>query len=777
MPPASVPAGQEDRARQLRDQLNDWSYRYYVLDDPAVPDAEYDRLYRELDTLEKTYPALIAPDSPTQRVGDVPLQGFPEVVHEVPMLSLGNAFDDDDLNDFDRRLRERLDTTDQVIYVAEPKLDGLAVSLVYEHGKLVRGATRGDGQTGEEITSNIRTLRSVPLQLRGKPPALVEIRGEVVMPHEGFAALNARQVEAGLKPFANPRNAAAGSLRQLDARIASQRPLTFFAYSVARLEGLPWPARHSELLAWVRDWGLPVNNEVTTCTGVAELLRFYRDIMQRRADLGYDIDGVVYKVDRLDWQSELGFVSRAPRWAVAHKFPAQEEITILRDVEFQVGRTGAITPVARLEPVQVGGVTVSNATLHNMDEIARLDLRIGDSVVIYRAGDVIPKVVSVVTERRPADAEPVTLPAHCPVCGSDVFTPEGEVIARCTGGLICGAQQKEAIKHFASRRAMDIDGLGDKLVEALVDQGLIHTMADLYRLEAGQVAGLERMGEKSAENLIAALEKSKGMPLARFLFALGIMQIGEETAKALAKAFGALTVLREADPLLLLAVPDVGHKVAGSIAAFFHEQHNQDVIDALLAQGVQAEGPGVPSAEFVACLDLIHLLVSAKALQAPLDGIGQTSLEKLGAYFGTFSALQAADDEALQQAGLNASGVAAVQRLLADSAWCARLAHAEAQCAALRDRAPASPVGALPLAGETLVLTGSLSRLTRDEAKALLEQLGAKVAGTVSKNTSRVIAGEAAGSKLKKAEALGIPVLDEEALLALLAEHGLTPES
>lgn len=773
VPPADI----LDQARALRDKLNDWSYRYYVLDDPAVPDAEYDRLFRELSRLEAKYPALISADSPTQRIGDRPLDAFEEVRHEVPMLSLGNAFDDDDLADFDRRIHERLSVSGDIDYIAEPKLDGLAVSLVYEGGELVRGATRGDGETGEDITSNIRTLRSVPLRLRGEVPELVEIRGEVVMTHRGFEALNARQREAGQKVFANPRNAAAGSLRQLDSRIAAERPLDFFAYSVARLEGRDWPQRHSDLLEWVRDWGIRVNREVRQCRGVSALLAFYHDILERRARLGYDIDGVVYKVDRLDWQERLGFVSRAPRWAVAHKFPAQEEVTILRDVEFQVGRTGAITPVARLEPVQVGGVTVSNATLHNMDEIARLDLRIGDSVVIYRAGDVIPKVVSVVAERRPADARPVQLPATCPVCDSEIFTPEGEAIARCTGGLICGAQQKEAIKHFASRRAMDIEGLGDKLVEALVDQGLVKTMADLYRLEAGQVAQLERMGDKSAANLMAALEKSKQMPLARVLFALGIMQIGEETAKALARAFGDLAALREAEPLLLLAVPDVGHKVAGSIAAFFHEQHNQDVIDALLAQGVQARGVGVPSAEFVAQLDLQHLLVAAKALQAPLDGIGQTSLEKLGSHFGSFAALQAADDEALMTAGLNASGVEAVRRLLADPAWCARLEQAQAQCDALRAQAPASEAASLPLAGETLVLTGSLSRLTRDQAKALLEQLGAKVAGSVSKKTSRVIAGEAAGSKLKKAEELGIPVLDEDALLALLAEHGLTPDS
>ncbi len=764
-------------AARLRAQLNDWSYRYYVLDDPAVPDAEYDRLFRQLQALEEAHPELISADSPTQRVGDRPLEGFEEVRHEVPMLSLGNAFDDADLMDFDRRIRERLDLDGDVEYVAEPKLDGLAVSLVYENGQLVRGATRGDGQTGENITSNIRTLRSVPLTLRGDAPALVEIRGEVMMTHEGFAELNERQLAAGLKTFANPRNAAAGSLRQLDMKLTAQRPLEFFAYSVARLEGQDWPARHSELLEKVRDWGLRVNREVRTCAGVQALRAFYDDILKRRDRLGYDIDGVVYKVDRLDWQNDLGFVSRAPRWAVAHKFPAQEEITVLREVEFQVGRTGAITPVARLEPVQVGGVTVSNATLHNMDEITRLDLRIGDTVVIYRAGDVIPKVVSVVTERRPADARPISLPAHCPVCGSEIFTPEGEAIARCTGGLICSAQRKEALRHFASRRAMDIEGLGEKLVDALVEQGLVHTLADLYRLEAEPVAALERMGEKSATNLIAALEKSKQMPLSRFLFALGILQIGEETAKALASSFGELPAIRQADEILLLAVPDVGGKVAQSVAAFFHEAHNQEVIDDLLALGLTARGNGAPAPEFVARLTVAHVLNAAKTLNAPLQGIGQKSLEKLGEQFADVGALLHADAQVLADAGLPENAASAVRAWLSDADWAARLQRCHEQIAALRERAPATEQVQRPLAGQTWVLTGSLASLTRDQAKAMLEQLGAKVAGSVSKNTACVAAGEAAGSKLAKAEELGIPVLDEAGLLAMLAEHGLTPSA
>lgn len=763
-------------AAQLREQLNDWSYRYYVLADPAVPDAEYDRLFRQLQVLEEQCPELITPDSPTQRVGERPSDGFAEVRHEVPMLSLGNAFDESDLADFDRRIRERLDIDGEVEYVAEPKLDGLAVSLVYEHGQLARGATRGDGQTGEDITENMRTLRSVPLRLRGEAPALVEIRGEVMMTHAGFAALNERQLAAGLNAFANPRNAAAGSLRQLDSRLTAQRPLEFFAYSVARIEGQPWPARHSELLALVRDWGLRVNHEVKNCLGVAGLLAYYQDILKRRDSLGYDIDGLVYKVDRLDWQNDLGFVSRAPRWAVAHKFPAQEEITILRDVEFQVGRTGAITPVARLEPVQVGGVTVSNATLHNMDEIARLDLRIGDSVVIYRAGDVIPKVVSVITERRPADARPIVLPTHCPVCGSDIFTAEGEAIARCTGGLICSAQRKEAVRHFASRRAMDIEGIGEKLVDALVETGMVGTLADLYRLEAEPLAALERMGEKSAANVLGALEKSKQMPLSRFLFALGILQIGEETAKALASSFGELAAIREADEILLLAVPDVGVKVAQSVAAFFREPHNQEVIDELLQLGLEASGPGAPAADFVSRLTVAHVLNAAKALGAPLHGIGQKSLERIGTQFADLNALRNVTAPMLAEAGLPESVAEAIAALVADEHWASRLARCQAQIEALREKAPKKDDSVQALDGETWVLTGTLATLSRDQAKALLEQLGAKVSGSVSKKTTAVVAGEAAGSKLAKAEQLGIPVLDEAALLAMLAEHGLTPE-
>ncbi|KAF0804233.1 NAD-dependent DNA ligase LigA [Alcanivorax xiamenensis] len=759
-----------EQIKQLRDQLNDWSYRYYVLDDPAVPDAEYDRLFRQLQALESEHPDLVSPDSPTQRVGDVPLEGFNEVRHAVPMLSLGNAFSDDELRDFDQRVHERLDVSGGIDYVAEPKLDGLAVSLVYENGELVRGATRGDGETGEDITANVRTIKSIPLRLRGEnPPALMEVRGEVVMTHHGFAELNRRQAEAEQKTFANPRNAAAGSLRQLDSRITAQRPLEFYAYSLAQLDGESWPDRHSAILERLRQWGLRVNPEVKLCDGVDALLAFYHDILERRDQLDYDIDGVVYKVDRLDWQRDLGFVSRAPRWAVAHKFPAQEEITVLNGVDWQVGRTGALTPVAKLEPVQVGGVTVSNATLHNIDEIRRLDIRVGDTVVVYRAGDVIPKVVRAVPERRPDNAEEIDLPAACPVCGSDIFRAEGGVVARCTGGLICGAQQREAIKHFASRRAMDIEGLGEKLVDALVDQQLIATVADLYRLQAEPVADLERMGEKSAANLIEALEHSKSVSLERFLFALGILQIGEETAKALADCFGDLDTIRRAPLLLFLAVPDVGLEVAKAIHAFFREQHNEDVIDGLLAEGVQPRANGHPSAAFVRELTLGYFLKAAKRLGMALDGVGEKSLETLGGHYKTVAALAEADAD---EAPVRPAMLAQVHNALKQDDWRQRLEQAEAQAAGLSAKAPRE-VAEQALEGQTWVLTGTLSRLTRDQAKAHLQSLGAKVAGSVSKKTHCVVAGEAAGSKLTKAEELGVAVMDEDTFVDFLAGHGI----
>ena len=677
----TIPTDISVRARELREQLNYHNYRYYVLDDPEIPDAEYDRLFRELQALEEQYPALVAPDSPTQRVGAEPLKAFGEVKHVVPMLSLGNAFSGEEVRDFGRRIAEKLGLAgDEIDFTAEPKMDGLAISLLYEAGVLVRGATRGDGVTGEDVTQNVRTIPCIPLRLRTgarQPlPRVLEVRGEVYMPKAGFEALNERQRTAGEKPFANPRNAAAGSLRQLDPKVTASRPLAMFCYGVGQVEGGQLPERHSAILAQLKDWGLRVCPEIRTVRGIDACLDYYRDIGERRASLPYEIDGVVYKVDRIELQEMLGFVSRAPRWAIAHKFPAQEALTRLLAIDIQVGRTGAITPVARLEPVEVGGVTVTNATLHNQDEIARMDLRVGDTVVVYRAGDVIPKVGSVVLSRRPPDAKPFVMPTHCPVCGSDIIRLEGQVIARCSGGLYCPAQRKEAIKHFASRRAMDIEGLGEKLVEQLVDRDLVHDPADLYALTVEQLAGLERMAQKSAENLITALEKSKVTSLGRFLFALGIREVGETTAQNLAQHFGDLQPIKEADLETLQSVPDVGPIVANSIYTFFRQAHNLEVIDKLIAAGIHWPKVEVKTPEV------------------------------------------------------------------------------------------------LPLAGKVIVLTGTLQNMSRPEAKKRLQALGAKVTGSVSKKTDWVIAGEAAGSKLKKAQELGVEVLDEAGLLNLLQQQG-----
>lgn len=681
--PESAPAGDAAstglaRLQQLRELINEANHRYYVLDAPTLPDSEYDRLFRELQAIETAHPAWVTADSPTQRVGAAPVSAFAEVRHRIPMLSLDNVFNTGELQAFDRRVRDRLgdEASVGVAYVCEPKIDGLAVSLWYRDGEFVRGATRGDGETGEDITLNLRTLRDIPLRLRGAGyPRELEVRGEVYMPRAGFEHLNERQLAEGGKPFANPRNAAAGSLRQLDPAITARRPLEMFAYAAGFVEGGSLPETQWALLQQLREWGLRINPEVRRALDVAQCQAFHDDILARRDALAYDIDGVVYKVDRFDLQRQLGFVSRSPRWATAHKFPAQEELTRLLDVEFQVGRTGALTPVARLEPVHVGGVMVSNATLHNMDELERLDIRIGDTVVVLRAGDVIPRVVRSLPERRPADARKVALPSCCPVCGSHVVKPEGEAVARCTGGLYCGAQLKEAIKHFAGRRAMDIDGLGDKLVDQLVDAGLVKTLPDLYRLDVATLAGLERMGEKSAANLVAAIDKSRETTLGRFLFALGIREVGESTAATLARHFGSLEALMEASEAVLLTVQDVGPVCAASLTGFFAEPHNRDIVQALRAGGIQWP-----------------------------DGLAQG--------------------------------------------------------------------GPKPLAGQTLVLTGSLSRYSRDEARDALESLGAKVAGSVSRNTTAVYAGESAGSKLAKAESLGIPVYDEEALVALLQQHG-----
>ncbi|NIF56972.1 NAD-dependent DNA ligase LigA [Enterobacter sp. Ap-916] len=668
----------EQQLNHLRTTLRHHEYLYHVQDNPEIPDAEYDRLMRELRALEEAHPELITQDSPTQRVGAAPLSEFTQVRHEVPMLSLDNVFDEASYLAFNKRVLDRLKSSDALTFCCELKLDGLAVSLLYEDGVLVRAATRGDGTTGENITSNVRTIRAIPLKLHGDNiPRRVEVRGEVFLPQAGFEKINEEARRTGGKVFANPRNAAAGSLRQLDPRITAKRPLTFFCYGVGLLEGGELPGSHMARLQQFKAWGLPVSDRIRLCSTPEEVLAFYHQVEADRPTLGFDIDGVVIKVDSLALQETLGFVARAPRWAVAFKFPAQEQMTTVRDVEFQVGRTGAITPVARLEPVQVAGVLVSNATLHNADEIERLGLRIGDRVVIRRAGDVIPQVVGVVESERPEDTQAIVFPTQCPVCGSDVERVEGEAVARCTGGLICGAQRKEALKHFVSRRAMDVDGMGDKIIDQLVEKEYVHTPADLFKLTAGKLTGLDRMGPKSAQNVVDALEKAKETTFARFLYALGIREVGEATAAGLAAHFGTLDALISASIEELQKVPDVGIVVATHTFNFFAEESNRDVIRQLTEEaGVHWPAPVVVKAEEI------------------------------------------------------------------DS----------------------------PFAGKTVVLTGSLSILSRDEAKDRLTALGAKVAGSVSKKTDLVIAGEAAGSKLVKAQELGIQVIDEAEMIRLLGD-------
>ncbi|KJS09714.1 MAG: NAD-dependent DNA ligase LigA [Gammaproteobacteria bacterium BRH_c0] len=658
--------------------LHHHNYRYYALDDPEITDQEYDRLLRQLQELETRYPHLKSADSPSQRVGVEPLSSFAEVAHLQPMLSLDNAFSDDEVSDFDRRIRERLNWREPLAYVCEPKLDGVAVSLLYEQGVLVRGATRGDGRTGEDISANVRTIASIPLRLQGDSvPPLVEVRGEIYMSRAGFEALNNAARDSGEKSFVNPRNAAAGSLRQLDSRITAARPLAIFAYGVGFSEDWPLPAEHYLVLQQLRSWGFPVNPLVEVAEDIDGCFAYYQRLAQSRDSLDYDIDGIVYKVNDLALQKRLGFVARAPRWAIARKFPAQEMSTRLLDVEFQVGRTGAVTPVARLEPVFVGGVTVSNATLHNRDEIERLDVRIGDTVIVRRAGDVIPQIVKVVETERPADARPIVFPEHCPVCGSPVESVGGEAAMRCSGGLVCGAQRKQAIIHFASRKAMDIDGLGEKLIEQLVDAGLVHSVADLYSLESADLVGLERMAQKSADNVVSALEASKATTLARFLYALGIREVGEATAQALANHFITIEKLATASEEDLQQVADVGPVVAHFVREFFSAEDNLAIVRQLREQGVHWPDP------------------------------------------------------------------------------------------------VASDSGSAILKGQVWVLTGSLETMSRTEAKEKLQQLGAKVAGSVSAKTTCVVAAPGAGSKLNKATELGIEVLDEDGFVALLHEQGL----
>ena len=659
----------------LRQTLRKYEYHYHVLDNPLVPDAEYDRLMNELKNLEWQHPEWITPDSPTQRVGAKPLEGFAQITHELPMLSLDNAFSDEELDGFLRRIENLIaQDPEKMTFCCEPKLDGLAVSILYENGSLVQAATRGDGTTGEDITANIRTIRNIPLKLNlENPPARLEVRGEVFMPQKGFNILNERALEKGEKTFANPRNAAAGSLRQLDPKVTRQRPLELNAYSIGIYESEDeLPSTHYERLQWLKSIGIPVNGEIRLATGREELLKFYAEIQSKRPNLGYDIDGTVLKVNDIALQEQLGFISRSPRWAIAYKFPAQEEMTVLNDVEFQVGRTGAITPVAKLEPVFVAGVTVSNATLHNGDEIERLGVVIGDTVIIRRAGDVIPQIIGVVKERRPNNAKKIHFPTACPVCESAVIRIEGEAVARCTGGLFCAAQRKEALKHFVSRKAMDIDGVGEKLIEQLMARELIHTPADLFKLDLTSLMRLERMGEKSAQNALNSIEKSKSTTLARFLYALGIREVGEATALNLANHFGTLAAIREANIETLTQVQDVGEVVANHIFRFWQEPHNVEVVEDLIKQGVHWQD--------------------------------------------------------------------VVQVEIADN----------------------------PLKNKNVVLTGTLTQLTRDEAKALLQSLGCKVSGSVSSKTDYLIAGEKAGSKLTKAQELGITVLSEQDFVNLI---------
>ena len=779
----------QTRILELRAELDQHNYRYYVLDEPSVPDAEYDRLFRELQALEAEHPELVTPDSPTQRVGGAALSAFTQVRHEVPMLSLGNAFEENDLREFDRRVVEGLDlpTGDlfgagaAVDYSCEPKLDGLAVSLLYRDGLLVQGATRGDGTTGEDISVNVRTIRNVPLKLQGKGwPAVLEVRGEVFMSKEGFERLNAAQAEIGGKTFANPRNAAAGSLRQLDSKITASRPLEFCCYGVGQVSEAIADT-HIGTLEKLKGWGMPISRELRHAAGIKECLDYYRDIGERRNALPYEIDGVVFKVNSLASQRELGFRAREPRWAIAHKFPAMEELTEVLDVEFQVGRTGAVTPVARLKPVKVAGVTVANATLHNMDEVARLGVMIGDTVIIRRAGDVIPQVMQVVTERRPADARAVHIPTQCPMCGSQVertqlvkrskgkeTVSEGAVY-RCVGRLACRAQLKQAIIHYVSRRAMDIEGLGEKSVEQLVDEGLIASPADLYRLKFEDIVDLEGFAEVSSNKLLAAIADSKRPSLARFIYALGIPDVGEETAKVLARSLGSLQRVMVALPQVLTYLPDVGLEVAHEIHNFFEDEHNRSVIAQLLENGLQLQEEGELAAEFAASTTLAGLIA-----KLDIPSVGPTGAEKLVAKLQSLERIIAADGIDLRQA-LAAKQADAVREffLVEANQALARSVEAQLREFGMHWESEKKVAQGLPLAGQTWVLTGSLERMSRDVAKDKLESLGAKVAGSVSAKTHCVVAGPGAGSKLAKATELGLRVLDEDAFVAFLSEQGI----
>lgn len=789
------------RVAALRRQLREANHRYYVLDDPAIPDADYDRLLRELEALEAAHPELASDDSPSRTVGIRADGGFGEVVHAQPMLSLANAFENPaapegadnrvryaEVAEFERRIEQVLGDS-RPVFSVEPKFDGLAISLRYENGRFVQGATRGDGETGEDVTANLRQVRSVPLRLRELDgvavPQVLEVRGEIYMPRADFARFNADALARGEKTLANPRNGAAGSLRQKDPTVTRRRPLAFYAYAVGEVRGLALPPTHSATLALLRRLGFPVSSQVGVATGFDGLIAYYHRIGALRDALPYDIDGVVYKLDRYDQQQAMGFVSRAPRWAIAHKFPAQEAATVVRAIEIQIGRTGAATPVARLEPVQVAGVTVTNATLHNADQIARLGVRVGDSVIVRRAGDVIPEIVRVIEEERPPGTEPWKMPAACPVCGSEIVREEGTAVWRCSGELVCPAQHKESVRHFASRRAMDIEGLGERHIEDLFDLGYLRSVADIYALTLDDLLEMKRRADardgtapdtakggkiatRWAENLIEAIDRSRQAMLARFLFALGIQHIGEATAKALAQWFGDLEIIRRLPWPLFKRVPDVGGEVARALGHFFDQPGNQQVIDALLGGGVSIIDTHPPSARLRDALDPAALLVDLE-----IPKITPLRASQLADAFPDVLALRDASRRDLLAAGLPDDTVAALEHWLSDP-HNARLlsACAEARERLLAQAARAEAVRIAPLDAATVVLTGTLSTLTRDEAGARLEALGAKVAGSVSKKTSFVVAGEAAGSKLAKASELGIEVWNEARLLAFLAEHG-----
>ncbi len=744
--------------QSLRTTLNRWAYQYYVLDDPQVPDIEYDKLMRELEALETQHPELITPDSPTQRVGGEALAGFTQVQHAMPMLSLSNVFNAEELEDFDRRIRDKLDRA-EVEYVAEPKLDGLAISLRYENGVLVQAATRGDGRTGEDVTHNIRTIKSIPLRLQGADyPKILEARGEVFMSKAGFAQLNTRQSAAGEKTFANPRNAAAGCLRQLDAKITAQRPLSMICYGIGVFEDGVLPDTHVEILQQMQRWGFRIAQQLRKVVGVAGCLDYYHDMIEQRDGLPFDIDGVVFKVNDLEGQEKMGFISKAPRWAIAHKLPAQEVLTQVEAIDVQVGRTGVLTPVAKLRPVSVGGVTVSNATLHNQDEIERKDVRVGDTVFVRRAGDVIPEVVKVVLEQRPAGSQAFNLLSvypQCPVCGSPVIRPSGEAAARCTGGLVCAAQRKQAIEHFASRRAMDIEGLGEKLVEQLVDKGLVQSVADLYQLPHEALAGLDLMADKSAQNLLEALEHSRHTTLARFLFALGIPEVGDSTAQVLAEHFGSLEQLMaagEQDFILKQGIHGIGPKTADNIVAYLQNQ------------------PEIEEPEDLA----------AWLSQQKIRGLRSESAQWMAAQFGRLTQLRQAQPEDLrnqEKALVSGVGDIMAQHIVAffrEPHHLEVIAKLQAAGVEWTTADHVDTPQSQALQGQVWVLTGTLQQMSRDVAKAHLQALGAKVSGSVSKNTDVVVAGEKAGSKLDKAQQLGVKVLDEDAFIQQLSTLGTT---